>query len=393
MANIKINGKPSKTRKVAPRTSAMLDEKYTGDEPKWDTERAKAMTFEEFDHFMRKSLNYYNYFYSQKDLKKHVVAWMKEVKDFSPDEIKAFERAGDRTVSMTTCGLIMAHRQGMPLQERHIEFIDANILESINSKSAEEVIEVVEEEKPKAYVPTIQDRLNEKTADTIGELEGHYDEFIKNSKYNFKPYDYLVANNVPQSQLSKYEAVYQARFEELRQAYEKVDEQITEGYSHYKAADFKRIMGFIDQILNDIIQYRGVKKATKKVRAPKSVSKEKVVSKLKYAKEDKVMRLISINPADIIGAQELWVYNTKTRKLGKYVADSLKGPLNVKGTGIIGFDEHKSVSKTLRKPDEKLKEFAKATKVQLRKFLEDIKATEAKLNGRINAETILLRVQ
>jgi hypothetical protein len=393
MANIKINGKPSKTRKVAPRTSAMLDEKYTGDEPKWDTERAKEMSFEQFDHFMRKSLNYYNYFYTQKDLKKHVVAWMKEVKDFTPDEIRAFERAGDRTVSMTTCGLIMAHRQGMPLQERHIEFIDANILDSIDSKSAEEVVEVVVEEKPKAYVPTIQDRLNEKTADTIGELEGHYDAFICDPKYQFKPYDYLVANNVPQSQLSKYEAVYQARFDELKLAFSKEDEQLTEGYSHYKTADYKRIFAFIDQILNDIIQYRGVKKATKKVRAPKSVSKEKVVSKLKYAKEDKVMRLISVNPADIIGAQELWVYNTKTRKLGKYIADTLKGPLNVKGTGIIGFDEHRSTSKTLRKPEEKLKEFAKATKIELRKFLDNIKATETKLNGRINAETILLRVQ
>ena len=393
MANIKINGKVTKTKKSAPRTSAMLDEKYTGDEPRWDTSRAKNMPFEEFDHFMRKSLNYYNYFYTQKDLKKHVVAWMKEVKDFDADEIRAFERASDRTVSMTTCGLIMAHRQGMPLQERHIEFIDANILESINSKSAEEVIEVVVEEKPKAYVPTIQDRLNEKTADTIGELEGHYDEFINNPKYDFSPYSYLVANNVPQSQLSKYEAVYQSRFDELKQAFEKADEQITEGYSHYKTADFKRIFAFIDKILNDIIQYRGVKKATKKVRAPKSVSKEKVVSKLKYNKEDKVLRLISINPADIIGAQELWVYNTKTRKLGKYIADSLKGPLNVKGTGIIGFDEHRSTSKTLRKPADTLKEFSKATKIELRKFLDNIKATETKLNGRINAETILLRVQ
>lgn len=394
MANIKINGKASKTRKVAPRNSLLLDEKYIGEEPVWDTTRAKEMNFDQFDHFMRKSLNYYNYFYSQKDLKKHVVAWMKEVKDFDADEIKAFERAGDRTVSMTTCGLIMAHRQGMPLQERHIEFIDANIIESINSKSAEEVEEVTEADAPpKAYVPTIQDRMNEKTADTIGELEGHYDEFINNPKYSFSPYSYLVANNVAQSQLSKYEEVYQARFNELKLAFEKADEQLQEGYSHYKTADFKRIFAFIDQILNDVIQYRGLKKATKKVRAPKSVSKEKVVSKLKYAKEDKVLRLISINPADIIGAQELWVYNTKTRKLGKYVADSLKGPLNVKGTGIIGYDEHKSVTKTLRKPADTLKEFSKATKIQLRKFLEDIKATEAKLNGRINAETVLLRVQ
>jgi hypothetical protein len=393
MANIKINGKASKTRKVAPRTSAMLDEKYTGDEPKWDTERAAAMDDATFDNHMRRSFYYYNYFFNQKDLKTHVIEWMKNPEyGFTAEDVKTFSRSPDRAIEMTACSLIKAHKQGMPFRGRHIEYIKESIARAINS-TVDEVEEVVVEEKPKAYVLTIQDRMNEKTADTIGELEGHYDEFIKNSKYSFKPYDYFVANNVPQSQLSKYEEVYQARFDELKLAFEKTDEQITEGYSHYKAADFKRIMAFIDQILNDIIQYRGVKKATKKVRAPKSVSKEKVVSKLKYAKEDKVLRLISINPADIIGAQELWVYNTKTRKLGKYVADSLKGPLNVKGTGIIGFDEHKSTSKTLRKPADTLKDFAKATKIQLRKFIEDIKATETKLNGRINTETILLRVQ
>jgi hypothetical protein len=150
-------------------------------------------------------------------------------------------------------------------------------------------------------------------------------------------------------------------------------------------------MAFIDQILNDIIQYRGVKRATKKVRAPKSVSKEKLVSKLKFAKEDKVLRLVSISPAEIVGAQELWCYNVKTRKLGKYVADSLTGPLNVKGTTIIGYDEAKSVSKTLRKPEDKLKEFAKASKVELRKFMDNIKATEALLNGRISVDVILLK--
>jgi hypothetical protein len=393
MAKIKVNGASIKAKVKATRNALFGDEKYTGTEPAWDTERARAMQGEEFDHHMRKSLNYYNYFFSQKDLKKYVVAWMKEVKDFTPEEIKKFERLGDRCVTMTTCGLIKAHTQGMPLLEKHINYIDNDILEAINGEDEEEIVVEVKDEKPKAYVPTIQDRLNEKTAETIGELEGHYDEFICNSNYNFKPYDYFVVNNVPQSQLSKYEAVYQARFDELKQAFERADEQLQEGYSHYKTADFKRIMAFIDQLLNDIIQYRGVKKATKKVRAPKSVSKEKVVAKLKYAKEDKSLRLVSINPADIIGAQELWVYNTKTRKLGKYIADSLKGPLNVKGTGVIGYDEHKSTSKTLRKPDEKLKEFSRASKVELRKFLENIKATETKLNGRINAETILLRVQ
>ena len=394
MANIKINGKASKTRKAAPRTSAMLDEKYTGEEPVWDTERATAMDDATFDNHMRRSFYYYNYFYNQKDFKKYVVEWMKNPEHgFTADDVKTFQRSPDRAIEMTACSLVKAHKQGMPFRGRHVEYIKESIARAINSTAEEVIEEVVVSEAPKAYVPTIQDRMNEKTADTIGELEGHYDEFINNPKYNFSPYEYLVVNNVAQSQLSKYEEVYQARFDELKLAFEKTDEQITEGYSHYKAADFKRIFAFLDQILNDIIQYRGLKRATKKVRAPKSVSKEKVVGKLKFAKEDKVLRLVSINPADIVGAQELWCYNSKTRKLGKYVADGLKGPLNVKGTGIIGFDEHKSTSKTLRKPADTLKEFAKATKIQLRKFLDDIKATETKLNGRINADTILLRVQ
>jgi hypothetical protein len=51
------------------------------------------------------------------------------------------------------------------------------------------------------------------------------------------------------------------------------------------------------------------------------------------------------------------------------------------------------VQKTLRKPEEQLKEFKAAGKVQLRKFLDDIKAVDIKLNGRINEEVILLRIQ
>lgn len=387
---MKVNGKTIRAKVKATRNPLYADEKYTGSEPKWDHERALAMDSSEFDHHLRRSFYYYNYFYTQKDTKKYVVEWLKSNKEFTAEEVRAFERTPDRAVVMTVHSLIMAHRQGMPLKENHIAFIDREIEQAIKAGPVEETPEPAE--VIRAIVPTIQDRLNEKTSETIGELEGHYDEFLKNPKYQFKPYDFLVANNVPQSQLTKYEVLFQARFDELRTAVEKTDEQITEGYSHYKKADFQRIMAFIDQILNDIIQYRGVKKAAKKTRAPRSISKEKLVSKLKYAREDKPLRLVSVNPVDVIGAQELWVYNTKTRRLGRYIADSLQGPLGIKGTAITGYDEAKSVSKTLRKPEEKLQEFTRASKVQLRKFMDEIRATATLLNGRINTDTVLLKV-
>jgi hypothetical protein len=155
--------------------------------------------------------------------------------------------------------------------------------------------------------------------------------------------------------------------------------------------DFKRIIGWIDNLLAAIGQYRGVKQATKKARTKKVPSKMKLISKLKYAAENKELKIVSINPTDIIGATELWVYNSKTRKLGKYVAQEFK-TLSIKGSSIENFDESKSVNKTIRKPEEKLKEFAKAGKVQLRKFLTEIKAVESRMNGRINADILLLKV-
>ena len=251
---------------------------------------------------------------------------------------------------------------------------------------------VASSDKPEVYKPTIQDRLNEKTSEIIGELEGIYDEVDLKNKVDFKPYDFLVANNVVQSQLSKYETLFSRRKAELELAQSRNDDQLKEAYSHYKSADFKRMIAWIDNLLVAVSQYRGVKKATKKARIKKAPSKEKLISKLKYAKTDTALKIVSISPADIIGASELWIYNTKSRKLGKYVAGSYQ-TLGVKGTTIVGFDEQKSTSKTLRKPEEKLKEFAKAGKVQLRKFLDEIRATETRLTGRINEDIVLLKTQ
>jgi hypothetical protein len=386
VAGIKIKIKAPKERRIA-----FADEKYTGPEPEWDTEAALGYDDATFDNRLRRCFYYYNYHYSQKDCKKHVVEWVKSKPDmFTKTQLSAFIRSPDRSVSMTACSLVMAHRRGMPLKARHIEFLKEVIASAINDAEPE-AEEVVEGDKPKAYVPTIQDRLNEKTSELIGELEGMFDDVVANTATKFKPYDWFQSNNVVQSQLGKYEGLFRKRKEELELAQSKKDEQVREGYSHFKAADFKRLIAWLDELLSAVDQYRGVKKATKKARVKKAPSKEKLVAKLKYAKEDKALKVVSINPADIVGSSELWVYNSKTRKLGKYVAASYQ-TLSIKGTSITGYDVDKSVSKTLRKPDEQLKEFAKAGKIALRTFMKDIKAVETKLNGRIGTDVLLLRV-
>jgi hypothetical protein len=369
------------------------DEKATGPEPQWDTERALGFDDDTFDHHLRKSFQYYNYHYSVKQCRKHLDDWLRRNSRFDKKVIAKFERVSDKYVVMTPCSLIMAHRRGMPLKERHIKYIHDQVEYSLSlaSKGGDDIEDIA---TPSAVIErklTIQDRLQERTGELIGEIEGHYDLVLKNQKTDFKVYDFLTVHRVPQSQLGKYETVFQNRVQELMSAQDKSDAQLVESYRHYRASDFKRLFAFLADLLAGIEQYRGVKKAVKKARVRKAPAKEKVVARLKYAREDRSLKVVSINPVDIIGAQELWVYNTKTRKLGKYVAEAM-GELGIKGTTITGYDQVKSIAKTLRKPDEQLKEFARAGKVALRSYIKDIKAVEIKLNGRINEETLLLKV-
>jgi hypothetical protein len=370
------------------------DEKATGPEPAWDTERALDFDDATFDHHLRKSFQYYNYHYSVKQCRKHLNDWLRRNSRFSKDVVARFERVSDRYVVMTPCSLIMAHRRGMPLLERHVKYIHDQVEYSLAlaTRGGDQLEDVVS--TPTQVVErkiTIQDRLQERTSELIGEIEGIYDQVLRKETVQFKIYDFLTANRVPQNQLSKYESVYQARSAELAAAQDRTDTQLVEAYRHYRAADYRRMFAFIADLLAGIEEYRGVKKAVKKARVRKAPSKEKLVAKLKYAREDRALKAVSINPVDIIGAQMLWVFNTKTRKLGCYVAENL-GQLGIKGSTITGYDTERSVAKTVRKPDEHIKEFMRAGKVALRTWIKDIKAVEIKLNGRISTDTLLLRV-
>ena len=386
VAGIKIKTKAPKAK-----NPAFFDEKYTGAEPLWPAD-AGSWTEEKFDSHLRKSFYYYNYYYTVKTSRKHLNEWLRKSGLFTKDEVRAWEKVGDKYVPMTACSLIMAHDVGMPLAERHLEFIKSTV-RNLLLKHKDDVVEQdvvdVGSVEPVTKV-SIQDRLAEKTSENIGEMEGQFDCAIKGEKSDWRPHDFLVARNVPQAQLAKYERVFQARREEIAAAQSKQDAQLTEAYKHYKAADYKRVLAWLDALLAAIEQYRGIKKATKKARTKKAPTKQKLVSKLKYAVEDKALKVVSINPMDIIGSTELWIYNMKTRKIGKYVAAEFK-TLSIKGSSIENYDEIRSVSKTVRKPEEKLKEFAKAGKVQLRKFLTEIKAVETRLNGRINTDILLLK--
>lgn len=385
----------TKKQVIAHRTRAVKDHS-----PVWDD--CEKMDAQQFLRHWHNAMNYYRLEFSGKDLKPAVIKWMISV-GCAEEDIKAFKKTKDNRINVTMGAIASCLLRGMPavradfnsgrdtatwLREAIVEVIEAGKYDIDDS----EVVEV----KPAGVQPSIQDRMREAAYKMTEEIEDAIDGFQKDPESfdpkAFKMLNLLKGKEVKAAHARIIKTFYSRDLAELEElASGKGDEQLREAYSHRSKKQIKNLIAFYQEIMMACDMLAQEAKVNRAPRAKKSVPKEKIVAKLKFMKTNEPLKLVSINPADIIGSSELWIFNTKTRKLGKYVAAEFN-TLNVKGTSITNFDEFKSVQKTIRKPEEKLKEFKAAGKVQLRKFLDDINATDTKMNGRINEETILLKV-
>jgi hypothetical protein len=385
----------TKKQVIAHRTRTVKDHS-----PVWDD--CDKMDANQFLRHWHNAMNYYRLEFSGKDLKPAVIKWMISVECDAKD-IAAFKKTKDNRVNVTMGAIASCLLRGMPavradfnsgrdtaawLREAIVETIEAGK----NDKDDSEVVEV----KPVGVQPSIQDRVRESAYKMTEEIEDAIDGFQTDPE-NFDPKAFKMLNLLKGKEVKAAHAriiktFYSRDLAELEElASGKGDEQLREAYSHRSKKQIKNLIAFYQEIMMACDMLAQEAKVNRAPRKTKAVPKEKLIAKLKFKKTDEPLKLVSINPVDIIGASELWIFNIKTRKLGKYVATEFN-TLNVKGTTITNFDEFKSIQKTIRKPEEKLKEFKAAGKVQLRKFLEDINATDTKMNGRINEETILLKV-
>jgi len=372
------------------------------------------------------------------DLYAFIFQWMKQSGEYTNEQIKQAKAAPSFVLSITagiSCKTLLDGAPDYVEKENEYweslpgtmgskkpvsDFIKDRIEKAIEAGS-KVVVEKKAEEKEKAsvYVPTIQERLREQAlmqSEAIDDwLEGY---IVDPNTFDPKGFDFkkhFQEKGVTQAHARKLKGFYENElkdYDDLERMptagqLKKMDErdadlwlQLKEGYAHVKKADIKKLRTAIEELRSALDFIIESAKATRKPRKAKPKSATKLVEKLKFLKVDEKYKLASIDPTQIVGANELWVFNVKTRKLGKYVAQNIDptgtgragSGLQVKGTTIIGFNEAESIQKTLRKPEQQLKEFKDAGKVKLRKFLEEINTTDTKLNGRCNPDTVLLKI-
>ena len=261
----------------------------------------------------------------------------------------------------------------------------------------EKEIEIVKS-KPKI---DIQAKIKEHTQNYYIDIKDIIDQLTQNEKTE-SVYEYCKEHNIALTYCGKIlELVNEYKQEpciglqarNIRQD-ERTEEQqdLYEAYHSFNTKEMNSMIAVFDQAVSDIERWATIKQGEKKARKPRAISVERMVKKLQYKQADERYKLQSIDPILIPRCQMVWVFNTKTRKLTQYNAVGRNG-IMVKGTTLKDYDTDMSVSKTVRKPDQVLSKLLNTDgKIAMRNIWNTINTTETKANGRINSDTVILKV-
>lgn len=374
------------------------DTKYMGTEPVFMTQPDNGSRRVN----LVQSFNWYTRFYGRKDAKDLLCQYLDLTN--KTEKAKLVKKVDEREFNITVCWLARMSLRGLLLNEeeqtkltneieRLIKQVDVKNTKVSNTGGAKP-----EQKEKESNRPNVQELMRERASEAAGDLEGMLDDYVKagaKASHTFRPIDYVAKRNVLPQHIPIIVSVWKKKLSEFEEVLKGQDAQLVQAYNHYTKTQIKNFIKFIEQVLSDLNSYINVKKASKAPRKRKPVPVEKQVAKFKFLKEFKdaasKLELISLHPVKLHGASECYLYDTSKRKLIYLVADEYSKTFSIKGNAVLGFDNSKSQTKTLRKPKEQLNEILKLGKPAGRKFFSEIRAVATTPNGRSNENIIILK--
>ena len=250
------------------------------------------------------------------------------------------------------------------------------------------------ERKAKSNIITIspQEKLVNKINNTImQELLELEDKWIDGDEATINIYDRFKYHGLTNTAISHVKPMIEGWLLDYEDAYHKRCDQAVEGYSHLKRSTLNQRIKICTTMLEDLERIRSATKASRnvKVKRPKSVDKQ--VAKVQYKKEDNDFKIVSINPIQIPTKARLYAFNTKSKMIIEYVTESVNG-FEISGSTIKNITPGLSRTVCLRKPLDFLPIVLQKTPKQINDAWGTLKTKTKVPNGRLNKDTILLRV-
>ena len=407
--------------KTAP--SKIAERQHYGEEPAWNSERDR-------DLFYCRCLNWYHHMSDSDDHAKWLLDYMR-ANDYESETIKE--------VTATKRGVL--HWGDFPSDELGINLgVHARILTNggwVPDKTKQKFLRGIdrlaeigrslkevkaEKDSAEHHIIGVQERIAAQVRDMIGELESVEDCITQgrapvypcactgadapvregetcpncggSKKIEVNGLDeWMTRRGCKSVHASRIAELFRRRLVEIESVLGgKADEQLKEGYSVFSKKTLKAHREWLNELISKCEHTKAV---SKKLRAPRRKRKKapvEIVKNLKFKASDDEFKVKSILPSKIVGAEKLVTFNTKTRVVTIFEAESRDG-LSVKGTTIIGFDEKKSVCKKMRKPQEIIGVVSKGGGIRaVKNAYNASKTVEKAPTGRINEDTILLGV-
>lgn len=365
-----IARKPKKL-KFSKNEQYVVNLKYLGDEPQLSDDYSNV-------DFM-KALSWYGSMCTIAEAREYIKDYLTSVN--RKKEIALLNRVSDAWVPLSAAWVARIICRGTKVKPESNAFLQNKLKEVFSRNDHKE-----EKVEAPTNVVSIQERMRERQYDIIGEIEQLID-----SGQEFSLYDWLKANEIPAAYCNAIIMHYSPWLQELIEATENNDSQLKEAYSHMSKKLLKERILFFSKLLEDAEKYSNVTKKTRAPRKPRAISIEKRLKYFRYQKEDNNYKIASINPEKIIGAQELWTFNTKYKVVTVFRAID-RGGLQINRSSITNYDEKNSFSKgTGRKPEKTLDSLRNGGKIVLKKLMDGLK-TDKPLQFRINENTVLIRV-
>ncbi len=353
-------------------------------EPTWDKTGK--------EHDFSSGLSWYHIIAQKKDKKKWLLDYMKQQK-MSATNIKAV-----RATNVKLFGSMYGTYGTMArMLTRGCKLVPKDQVDQIKTTIKTLIADgkkIVAEKKKNTNVKTVQEYTREKIDGYIAELEPRVDELFLAGKFSdgFDPYQWFGKMQLKPAHCAAISSHFQHHLNEIQAVIEGEDEQLVEAYKFLSVGKLEKVRFGLETLVTDCTRWGDNNRKAKKSRKKKVVSVSKLVAKMKHKKDAVDWKLKSIDATKVIGAEILYVFNTKDRMLLVFHSDGPDG-LSVKGTTLQGYDAETSKQRRLRKPEEVLPVVLSSGKRAINNAWKVLTTKETSVpSGRINRHMILLKV-
>ena len=367
MKKATVAKKPRKqsAQRVTARQAKLINVKYLGDEPKFENDEIGSNI---------ELLRTYNWYSSSVDATQAKEWLIDYAKANTPKLVNTMKALDEKNLNRTMAWIARLIMRGVTIPDSATEKFN-NFLKSLPR--------IVKTEDTKEEDKAPKDR--------IGEWLPVFEDALDKLEPSFKPYQYIVANNVPQVYVVRIADYYQRVLDEIGHALNKTDKDVVEAYKHMKKAEIAIYGKYILNIIDDCARYIGNVKKERAPRKKRAKSMDQILKHFRYQEKHEPLKIVSANPQNIIGAKQLFVLNTTYNVLTLYVGGA--NGLGVHRSSITNFDEKLSKSKRVgRKTEAAIESVLRGSKSQRDKVFDLVNTDFIKVADRINNNTVLLRV-